>query len=78
MSDWLNSWTKVRRLPATFQAAKRFAMRVGHAADLWRADPHAPKILPMADSMYILRYGKKAWREMKACADGQSTKEDKS
>ncbi len=70
--DWLDSWTKVRRLPKTFEAAKRWATRRGHSADLRFDDPAREPgklaVIPYADSMYILRHGKKAWRAMKAAS----------
>lgn len=48
--EWLDSWTKVRRL-------------AGHK----RLVPqNNPPPLPYADSMYILRHGKKAYRTWKA------------
>lgn len=48
---WLDSWMP-KRLPGTFSAALRYA----------RHQENKPKVLPYADSMYIMRHGKKAWR----------------
>lgn len=46
VTDWLDSWTGVRRAP--------------------EAKPHPvdtpPQIMPLADTMFILKHGKKAWR----------------
>ena len=69
---WLDSW-KPRRLPATFLAAKRWATRSGRADDVLIARaPQRPMFTTLADTMGILRYGKKAWREMQQSnANGQ-------
>jgi hypothetical protein len=57
---WLDSWMP-RRLPGTFRAVRRYATRSGHAADLLNPEP-PPRKQTLADTMYILRHGKKAWR----------------
>lgn len=54
MDNWLDSWTRIRRLPCS-----RHADEIGH-------ESAPPTIVPYEDSMFILRYGKKAWRKMKA------------
>lgn len=61
MSEWLDSWTTKRQLPRTFQTAMRWATRTRHLLDP-RSSQKA-KLLPYEDSMYIMRHGKKAWRE---------------
>lgn len=53
-SDWLDSWTRRRRLPSTFSAAHRYATREGHSADLIGENGRR-KYPPMADTMRILR-----------------------
>lgn len=65
--DWLDSWTKTRKLPETFRAAGRWATRKGRADDEVRKPAYTPPtIIPYAESMYILRHGKKAYRAWKA------------
>lgn len=48
---WLDGWTTTRRIGPPLPVA---------------ALQTPPKILPYEDSMYIMRYGKDAWREWKA------------
>lgn len=67
MNDWLDSWTKTRRLPSTLLAARRWATRRGRADEgLERAFPQRSQSANYADTKYILTYGKKAWRAWKA------------
>ena len=61
MNSWLDSWTTTRRLPRTFLAVKRFANRVGRADDR----PDRIRTIPLAETMMILKMGKKAYRAIK-------------
>lgn len=67
MNDFLDRFVRVHRL-GTFQAARRWATRRGHAADDPQpAPPKAPAPpVPYQESIMIMRHGKKHWREWKA------------
>lgn len=52
MNDWLDSWMP-RRLPVVLDD---------------RIEPPAPNVLPLADTMFILRHGKKAWRNAQSAS----------
>ena len=58
MNDWLDSWTNAKRLSA-FQAAKRFATRAGHSADVALGIPEGYRYA-LADTKEILAVGKRA------------------
>lgn len=62
--DWLDGWMP-RSVPGS-----RWVWRSRHSSDVIKVAPEPPaptppSIISMADTMYILRHGKKAWREMR-------------
>lgn len=61
MSSWLDSWTNTRYLSQQ-ELAKRWAYRGTPEAEERPLPSTAPVVLPMEDSKYILKHGKKAYR----------------
>ena len=61
--DFLERFTTIHRLPGTFRRALAYAKKCERASG---EPPAPPRPLPLADTMYILRHGKKAWRAMRA------------